>query len=180
MNYLHSLRTKSKLESHKTVCENKDFCSILLPSEATKILEFNQYQKPDKAPFIIYADLKCININIFLYQILVVTLHGKYKKLNKNNRFKISAPTCNEEFGLPDGSYSISDIQDYFECILKKHGEKTFNPSIRIYINEIENRVKFKNKTEYYLKLLRIKKMKLLGSTKSKVTKDENGENVPF
>ena len=102
------------------------------------------------------------------------------KKSNKNNRFKISVPTCNEEFGLPDGSYSISDIQDYFECILKKHGEKTFNPSIRIYINEIENRVKFKNKTGYYLKLLTIKKMKLLGSTKSKVTKDENGENVPF
>ena len=45
------------------------------------------------------------------------------KKLHKNNKFKISAPTWNEEFELPDGSYSISDIQDYFEYILKRHGE---------------------------------------------------------
>ena len=46
------------------------------------------------------------------------------KKSYKNNKFKISAPTWNEEFELPDGSYSISDIQDYFEYILKKHGGK--------------------------------------------------------
>ena len=47
------------------------------------------------------------------------------KKSYKNNKFKISAPTWNEEFELPDGSYSISDIQDYFEYILKKHGKKS-------------------------------------------------------
>ena len=60
MNCLHSFRTKSKLESNKKVCENKDFCTVILPSEDTKILEFNHYQKSDKAPFIIYADLECI------------------------------------------------------------------------------------------------------------------------
>ena len=92
----------------------------------------------------------------------------------------MSAPTCNEEFELPDGSYSISDIQDYFECILKKHGENTVSPSIRIYINKIENRITFKIKTGWYLKLLTPETMKLLGSTKSKITKDENGENVPY
>ena len=54
------------------------------------------------------------------------------KKSYTNNRFKISAPIWNEEFELPDESYSISHIQDYFEYILKKHGEKTVNPSIRI------------------------------------------------
>ena len=43
------------------------------------------------------------------------------KKSYKNNKFKISVPTWNEEFELPDGSYSISDIPDYFKCILKKH-----------------------------------------------------------
>ena len=69
----------------------------------------------------------------------------------KNNNFKISASTWNEEFELPDGSYSISDIQDYFEYILKKHGEKTVNPLIRIYINKIENRIMFRIKTGYYL-----------------------------
>ena len=54
------------------------------------------------------------------------------KQSHKNNKFKISAPAWNEEFELPDGSYSISDIQYYFEYIFKKHGEKTVNPSIGI------------------------------------------------
>ena len=58
MNCLYSFRTKNKLELHERVCENKDFCSVIMPSEDTKILEFNQYQKSDKAPFIIYADLE--------------------------------------------------------------------------------------------------------------------------
>ena len=98
----------------------------------------------------------------------------------KNNRFKISAPTWNGEFELPDGSYSIPDIQGYFEYIIKIHGEKTVNPSIRIYINKIENRITFKIRTGYYLELLTPATMKLLGSTKSKITKDENGENVPY
>ena len=60
LNCLHSFRTKSKLESHKRACKNKDFCNIIMPAEDTKILEFNQYQKSDKARFIIYADLECI------------------------------------------------------------------------------------------------------------------------
>ena len=75
------------------------------------------------------------------------------KKSYKNNKSKISAPTWNEEVALPDGSCSISNIQDYFEYKLKKHGEKTVNPSIRIYINRIENRIAFKIKTGYYLEL---------------------------
>ena len=88
------------------------------------------------------------------------------KKSYKNNKFKISAPTQNEEFELPDGSYSISDIQDYFEYILEKHGKKSGNPSIRIYTNEIENRIKFEIKKGYYFELLTPETMKLLGSTK--------------
>ena len=48
-----------------------------------------------------------------------------------------------------------------------------------MYINKIENRITFKIKTGYYLKLLTSETMKLLESTKSKVTKDENGENWP-
>ena len=63
-----------------------------------------------------------------LYQILVFTIHRKIlKKSYKNNKFKTSAPTWNEEFELPDGSYSISDIQDYFEYVLKSHGETIVN-----------------------------------------------------
>ena len=68
----------------------------------------------------------------------------------------------------------MSDIKD-FEYMFKKHEEKTVNPSIRIYMNKIENRITFKIKTGYYLELLTLN---LLGSTKSKITKDKNGENA--
>ena len=63
------------------------------------------------------------------------------EKSYKNNKFKISAQTWNEKFELPDGSYSVLDIQDYFGYILKKHEKVTENPSIRIYIDKIENRI---------------------------------------
>ena len=101
------------------------------------------------------------------------------KSSYNNNKFKISAPTWSEEFELPDGSYSVSYIQDYFEYILKKRGESVDNPSIRMYINRIENRITLKIKNGHYLELLTPETMKLLGSTESKTTKDKNGENVP-
>ena len=101
------------------------------------------------------------------------------KSSYNNNEFKISAPMWSEEFKLPDGSYSISDIQDYFKYTLKKHNENVDNPSIRMYVNKIENRITFKIKSGYYLELLTPETMKLLGSTESKITKDANGENVP-
>ena len=66
-----------------------------------------------------------------------------------NNKFKISAPTWNETFDLPDGSYSISDIQDYFEFIIKKYDTLTKNPSIQICPNKIKNRIVFKIETSY-------------------------------
>ena len=62
---------------------------------------------------------------------------------------------------------------------MKKHETVTDNPSIRIYINKIENRITFKIKTRYYLELLTPETMKLLGSTKSKIKKDKNGKNLP-
>ena len=68
------------------------------------------------------------------------------KSSYNNNKSKISAPTWDEEFTLPDGSYSVFDIQDYFEYILKKHRENTDKRSIQIYINKIENRITFKIK----------------------------------
>ena len=101
------------------------------------------------------------------------------KKSYKKNKFKISAPTWNEKFELPDDSYSVSDIPDYFKYIIKKHETVTDNPSIKVYINKIENRITFKIKTRYYLELLTPETMKILGSTKSKITKDKNGEIVP-
>ena len=91
------------------------------------------------------------------------------KNSYNNNRFKISAPTWSDEFVLPDTLYLISDIQDYFEYTLKKHNENVDNPSIRIYVNKIENRITFKIKNGYYLELLTLETMKLLGSTESKI-----------
>ena len=70
-------------------------------------------------------------------------------------------------------------FKDDFEYILKKHGENTDKLSVQIYVNKIENRVTFKIKDGYSLELLTPETMKLLGSTKNKITKDKNGENVP-
>ena len=112
-----------------------------------------------------------------------LSIYYKWKNINSsynNNKFKISAPTWNEDFTLPDGSYSVLDIQDYFKYILKKHGENTDKPSIQIYVNKIENRITFKIKNGYSLELLTKETMKLLGSTKNKITTDKNGENVPY
>ena len=95
-------------------------------------------------------------------------------KSSYNNKFKISAPTWNDKFELP-----VSNIQDYFEYIFKQHGENTDNLSIRIYVNEIENRITFKIKNGYSLELLKPETMKLLGSTGKKKTKDKSVENGP-
>ena len=67
-----------------------------------------------------------------------------------------------------------------FWIYIKKHREKTVTPSIKIYIKKIENRIISKIKTGYYLEVLTPETMKLIGSTDSKITKDKNGENVPY
>ena len=90
------------------------------------------------------------------------------KSSYKNNKFQISAPTWNDEFKLPDGSYSITDILDYFGYIFKKHEENIDNPAVKIYANEIENKITFKIKTGYYLDLLTPETMKLIEALKIK------------
>ena len=94
-----------------------------------------------------------------------------------NNKFKTSAPALNDTFDLPDGSYSIADIQDYFEFIIKKN--LTENLPIQIFPNKIKNRIVFKIKTGCKLELLMPETMKLLGSTKKDTDKDEDGEFIP-
>ena len=83
------------------------------------------------------------------------------------------------KFELPNGSYSVSDIQDYFEYNLEKHGEDIDEASVQILVNKIENKITFKVKKGYSLELLTPETMKLLESTKNKIIKDKNGENVP-
>ena len=125
------------------------------------------------------SDLKRGQKSVTLSNLNIHDTWKNKKSSYKNNKFKLSAPTWSDEFELPDGSYSISDIQDYFEYILKKHSDNVDNPSVRTYVNKIENRITFKIKTGYYLELLTPVTVKLLGSTKSKTTKDKNGENIP-
>ena len=121
-------------------------------------------------------DLRLDKKAIALSNVSMYYTWNNIKSSYNNNKFKISTPTWNEEFTLPDGSYSVSDIQNYFQYILKKHGKNTDKPSMQIYVNKIESRITF---NRYSLELLTKKIVKLLGSTKNKITKDKNGENVP-
>ena len=75
--------------------------------------------------------------------------------------------------------YSVSNIEEYFEYILKKHGEDIDEPPVQIYVNTIENRITFKIKNWYSIELLTPETMKLLWSANNKITKDKNSENVP-
>ena len=124
-------------------------------------------------------DLRIVEKVVALSNLSIYYTRKNIKSSYNNDKFKISAPTWNEEFTLPDGSYSVSDIQDYSEYILKKHRENTDKPSIQIYVNKLENRITFKIKSGYSLELLSKETMKLLGSTKDKISRDKNGENVP-
>ena len=123
-------------------------------------------------------DLKNPNKNMALANLSIYYTWKNVKSTYNNNKFKISAPTWNETFDLPDGSYNISEIRDYIEYIIKKHeliGEKA---PILIYANTINNRIVFKIKSGYKLELLTKERMKLLGSTSSIIDADKNSENV--
>ena len=97
-----------------------------------------------------------------LYQTLAFTIHGKITK----NHIKLINLKYQlqhfDEFELPDGSYSVSDIQDYFKYIFKKHQTVTDSTSIVISVNKKENSITFKIKTCYYIELLMSRTMTLL------------------
>ena len=116
-------------------------------------------------------NLKNPNRNMALANLSIYYTWKNIKSANNNNKFKISAPTWNDEFDLPDGSCSTADIQDYFEFIIKKHETLAENPPVQIYPNKIKNRIVFKIKTGYKLELLSPETRKLLGSTKKVLIK---------
>ena len=124
-------------------------------------------------------DLRNPNKNMALANLSIYYSWKNVKSTYNNSKFKISAPTWNETFDLPDGSYNISEIQDYFEYIIKKHETIDENAPILIYANTINNRIVFKIKSRYKLELLSKETMKLLGSTKDIIDADKNSENVP-
>ena len=95
-------------------------------------------------------DLRLDKKVIVLSNLSIYYTWNNIKSSYNNNKFKKSSPTWNEEFILSDGSYSISDIQDYFQYILKNHGENIDKPSIQIYVNKIKSRITFKIKKGIY------------------------------
>ena len=113
------------------------------------------YQFTDK------LNLKNPNENIELANLGIYYTWKNIKSEYNNNKFKLSAPTWNDEFNLTNGSYSVSDIQDYFEYIIKKH------------------ETVFKIKTGHKLELLTEKTMLLLGSSKKVIDKNKDVEIVP-
>ena len=123
-------------------------------------------------------NLKNPNKNIALGNLSIYYTWKNIKSAYNNNKLKISAPTWNDTFDLPDGFYSIADIRDYFEFIIKKHETLTENPPMQIYPNKIKNRIVFKIKTGYKLGLVSSEMMKVLGSTKKDVDEDKDGESV--
>ena len=111
-----------------------------LNSKTTESNRF-MYQFTDK------LNLKNPNRNMVLANLSIYYTWKNIKSECNNNKFKISAPTWNDDFNLSDGSYSVSDIQDYFEYIIKKHETFADNPPEQIYVNKIKNRIVFKIKT---------------------------------
>ena len=124
-------------------------------------------------------NLKNPNKNMTLANLSIYYTWKNIKSEYNNKKFKISTPTWNDTFDLPDRSYSIDDIQDYFKFIIRKHETLTENPPVEIYPNKIKNRIVLKIKTGYKLELLTPETMRLLGSTKEDVDKDKDGEIVP-
>ena len=129
LNCLHFFKTKeNKLELHKILCKNKDFCNVIMCSEDTKILaDYNKHKKSDKAPFIIYVDLECI-----------------IKKINRyrNNSENLSTTKISEH--IPSG-FSLSTISS-FRSIENKHDVyggkvcmKTFCEFLRDHVMKIMN-----------------------------------------
>ena len=109
-------------------------------------------------------DLRRVKNSIAISNLSIYCTWKNIKGSCNNNKFRMSAPTWNDKFELPDGSYSVSDTQDYFEYILKTHGENIDNPLVKIYVNKMENRITFRIKNGYSLELLTPETMKLLGS----------------
>ena len=117
--------------------------TILMNTENSKTNEPHRFRLSlaDK------VNLKDPSKNMALANLSIYYTWKNIKSAYSNNKFKISAPTWNDEFDLPDGSYSIADIQDYFEFIIKKHATLAEIPPVQMYPNKIKNRIIFKVKT---------------------------------
>ena len=124
-------------------------------------------------------NLKNPNKNIALANLSIYYTWKNAKSDDNNIKFKISAPTWNDTFDVPDCSYSIAALQNYFEYIIKKHETIANVSPVLIYVNEINSRFVFKIKSGHKLELLSKEAMKLLGSSTDTIDGDKNSELVP-
>ena len=149
--------------------------TIFMNTENSKTSEPHKFKLDLTGKF----NLKNLSRNMALANLSIYYTWKNIKSEYNNNKFKISAPTWNETFDLPDGSYSTDDIQDNFEFTIKKQETSTENPPVQIYSNKIKNRIVFKIKTGYKLELLTPETVRLLGSPKKDVGANKNGDIVP-
>ena len=148
LNCFHSFATENKLQLHKRACENKDLCNVNMPSEDTKILEFNQYQKSDIAPFIIYADLACI----------IEKIDGC-----KNNPGNLSTTKVSQH--IPSG-FSMSTISP-FRSIENKHDVYRGKDCMKKFCEFLR---------EHAMKIINFKKKKVKLLTKEQKESYENAK----
>ena len=132
-------------------------------------MEYSKTNEPRKFIFNLsqILDWRSLNNYVTLQNLSVYYTWKNTGKQYKNNKLKIIAPTWNDEFELPNGSYSMSDIQDCMECIIKKHETLTAIPPIHVYINRINNRLVFKIKDGYKLEWQSLKQWNYLAAQKN-------------
>ena len=147
---------------------------FFMNSKNSKTNEPNRF----KYDLIDKLDLKNPNKNIALANLSIYYTWKNVKSIYNNNKFKILAPTCNETFDLPDGSYNISEIQDYIEYIIKKHETISENAPILIYGNTINNRIVFKIKSGYKLELLSKEYDRIMEETQEIIIPPEKREQI--
>ena len=136
--------------------------TIFINTENSKTNELHRFRLSlaDK------VNLKNPNKNMTLANLNIYYTWKNIKSAYSDNKFKTSAPTWNDTFDLTDGSYSITDIQNHVEFIIKKYETLVENLPVQVYPNKIKNRIVFKVKTGYKWELLSPEIRRLLGSTK--------------
>ena len=149
--------------------------TIFINTENSKTNESNKFLYE----FTGKLNVKNPNKDMALANLSIYYTWKNIRSAYNNNKFKKSASTWNDEFHLPDGSYSVSDIKDYFKYIIRKHETIADNSAVQIDVNKIKNRIVFKVKTCYKLELLSEETMKFLGNSKKDVDQDKDGEDVP-
>ena len=152
------------------IIKSNSFKTMFINTENSKLNEPHKFVQKD-------LDLRSLDKHVALQNLSIYYTWKNIRKQSKNNKLKIIAPTWNDKCELPDGSYSVVDIQNYIKYTIKKQ-ETVIIPPIHVYTNIINNRSMLKIKDGYKLELEMPETMKLLGRTKILTDKTKNWEKV--